>query len=62
MLGSESPTVAAATQTRARIRFRHGRNSAFYQALVNRADTYFAQSGKSRYADWTCLEQRRGDS
>ena len=48
-----NPAVAAATQTRARIRFRHGRNSPFYQALVVRADAYFTESGKSRYADWT---------
>src|ERR1051326_3447196 len=40
-------------QTQARIHFRHSKSSAFYRAVCARADAYFAESGKSRYADWT---------
>ena len=36
-----------------KIRFRHGKNSAFYRATRERADAYFERTGKGRFADWT---------
>ena len=46
-----APPIAPNAGTK--IRFRHGKSSAFYRTARARTQDYFDRTGKSRFADWT---------